>query len=101
MHTAIHRNCGQRRRANIDGCAESVVWRGFPRTSPFSVVSREAVCTGPRVEWIPSNFVHEQTAMNAAPPHACESALALATATTKDKRGAAKAVRETVAANFL
>ena len=39
--------------------------------------------------------------MNAAPPHASASAPALATATTKDQRGAAKAARETVAANFL
>ncbi|HYT98127.1 MAG TPA: glutamine--tRNA ligase, partial [Casimicrobiaceae bacterium] len=38
--------------------------------------------------------------MNAAPPHASDEAIALATATTNDKRGA-KTARENVGANFL
>ena len=39
--------------------------------------------------------------MNAAPPHGSDGAIALATATTKSKRDAAKPAREAVAANFL
>jgi hypothetical protein len=100
MHTAIHRKCGQRRRAGATRCAETVVWRGFPGTRAFSVVSRKPIDGALRVEWIPRNFVHEQTEMNAAPPHASDEAIALATATTNDKRGA-KTARENVGANFL
>src|SRR2546427_3148565 len=103
MHIAIHRNCGKRRATGSDEDPEIVAWRGFPGGLSIADVSRAKGWGASQVECTRRFFVHEQTIMNAAAPHAANAIRAHdgRADRARDSGRRSLSAREPAAANFL